>query len=114
MALVDEVLPDPGEQPAHPERSDSWVAAGLGFATIGDGARALDAFERALQIDGGNETALLGRGVAHVMLGEDDAAIASFRAALKLNPKDRAAGEGLKWLMRPTAASASSIKGKAP
>ncbi len=107
MSLVEEVLPDPGEPPPNPQQSDSWVATGLGYATVGDGERALDAFERALQIEPRNEAALLGRGVAHVMLGQDQAAIASFREVLKLNPKDRSAGEGLKWMLRPAATKGS-------
>jgi XTP/dITP diphosphohydrolase len=102
MALVEEMLPEPGDKPNHPDKSDWWVATGLGYATVGDGQRALGAFERACQLDAANEAALLGRGVAYVMTGNEAAAIDSLRQVLKLNPKNRPAGEGLKWLLRPS------------
>lgn len=104
MALVEEVLPDGIEAPSHPDQADWWVATGLGFATIGDGQRALSAFERAVALDQKSELALLGRGVASVMLGQEEAAVASLKQALELNPKNRAAREGLKWLQRPSTA----------
>lgn len=101
MALVEEILPEPGEKPAHPDESDWWVSTGLGFATLGDAPRALEAFERACRLDPKNEGALLGRGVAYVMAGDESQAAASYREVLKLYPKNRPAKEGLKWLMRP-------------
>ncbi|OGR86342.1 MAG: hypothetical protein A3J74_10695 [Elusimicrobia bacterium RIFCSPHIGHO2_02_FULL_57_9] len=101
MALVDEVLPEPGENPSHPDQSDWWVSTGLGFATLGDAPRALEAFERAYRLDPNNEAAMLGRGVAFVMSGNETEAIAAYRGVLKSYPKNRPAKEGLKWLLRP-------------
>lgn len=106
MSLVEEVLPDPGEKPPHPEMSDWWVADGLGFATLGDGQRAMDSFARACALDPRNEAALLGRGVASVMTGDEAGAIASFEQVLKLDPKNKPAADGLKWLRRPTTGTA--------
>ncbi len=101
-SLVEEVLPDPGEKPPHPEMSDWWVAEGLGFATVGEGQRALEAFARACELDPGNAAAFLGRGVAGVMTGDEASALESFRQAVKIDPKNRPAAEGLKWLERPS------------
>lgn len=104
MALVEEVLPEGLESPSHPDEADWWVATGLGFATVGDGQRALTAFERAVVLDPKNELGHLGRGVAGVMLGQESEAEASLKRALELNPKNKAANEGLKWLQRPSTA----------
>lgn len=102
MALVEEVLPESGEAPGHPDDADWWVGTGLGYATVGDGQRALAAFERAVRLDSSSELAYLGRGVASVMTGDDAGAQADYRRVLDINPRNRAAREGLKWLMRPT------------
>ncbi len=107
MALVEEVLPEGDEAPSHPDESDWWVATGLGYATIGDGQRAVTAFEKACRLDPGNETAFLGFGVASVMMGNEDAAVKSYREALRLNPKNRPAKEGLEWLLRPSTRKAA-------
>ncbi|MFA6317799.1 MAG: non-canonical purine NTP pyrophosphatase [Elusimicrobiota bacterium] len=101
MTLVEEMLPEAGTEVPKPEDPDWWVATGLGYATLGDGQRAMTAFERALQSDARNEVALLGRGVAAVMTGDETRAVADYRRVLQLNPKNRAAAEGLKWLLRP-------------
>ncbi len=102
MSMVEEVLPEPGETPSHPDQSDWWVSTGLGYATLGDGQRALTAFERAVRLDPQNEAAWLGRGVAEVMTGDEKGAETSLQEALKINPKNRPASEGLKWLLRPS------------
>ncbi|MBI3551657.1 MAG: tetratricopeptide repeat protein [Elusimicrobia bacterium] len=102
MAMVEEVLPEPGDKPGHPEASDWWLATGLAYAVVGDGQRALTAFQRAVHLDANNEAAYLGQGVAQVMTGDETAAAESYREALKLNPKNRPAAEGLKWLLRPS------------
>jgi XTP/dITP diphosphohydrolase len=102
MALVEEVLPEAGAGP-HPEQADWWVATGLGYAALGDAQRALDAFERAHALEPANELGLLGRGVASVMVGSEQTAVDSYREVLRLNPKNRQAREGLKWLLRPAA-----------
>lgn len=104
MALVEEVLPESFDGPGRPDDSDWWVAMGLGYATVGDGQRALDAFEKACRLDSNNEIAFLGRGVAYVMTGNEAAAGASYREVLRINPKNRPAKDGLKWIERPAAA----------
>ena len=103
MGLVEEALPESGEAPNHPEQSDWWMATGLGYAALGDGQRALSAFERAVQLDGSNAAAWLGQGVAAVMTGDEAGAVAALRAALRVDPKNRAAQDGIKWLLRPAA-----------
>jgi len=112
MGLVEEVLPEAGESPRHPDLSDWWVATGLGYAALGDGQRALSAFMRAVQLDPSSEPALLGRGVASVMSGDEAGAVAALREALRVAPKSRAAKEGLKWLLRPAAPKQSPLSGK--
>jgi tetratricopeptide (TPR) repeat protein len=113
MGLVEEVLPEPGESSVRPDKSDWWVAAGLGYATLGDSQRALAAFERAVQLDPASLPAQLGRGVARVLSGDEAGAVASLREAIRIDPKCRPANEGLKWLLRPAApkGSGSSASG---
>jgi XTP/dITP diphosphohydrolase len=100
VALIEEVQPESGD--SHPDESDWWVAEGLGYAAVGEGQKALRAFDRAARLDPKSEAAHLGRGVASVMVGNEADAIYSYEEALKLNPKNRAAREGLKWLRRPS------------
>lgn len=102
MALVEEVLPEAGNVAPPPEDSDWWVATGLGYAAIGDGQRAMAAFERACAISPHNELALLGRGVGSVMTGNDEGAVSALQEVLRINPNNRAAREGLNWLLRPS------------
>lgn len=100
MGLVEEALPEAGESPAHPEQSDWWVSTGLGYAILGDGQRALAAFETAVRLDPGNVPAWLGRSVAAVMTGDEPGAVAALNRALAVDPRNRAAKDGLKWLRR--------------
>ncbi len=101
MALVEEELPGPGEKPQHPDEADWWVSTGLGEAALGNGASALAAFNRAIELNPRDELAWLGRGVAMVESGREEEAVAAYRKALEINPKSRSARDGLKWLMRP-------------
>lgn len=105
MALVAEVLPDSGEKPDHPDEADWWTATGLAHASVGDGQRADTAFRRATELDGGLVPAWLGRGVSSVMIGDETGAIAALRKVLEIAPKNKPAAEGLKWLLRPAAAT---------
>jgi tetratricopeptide (TPR) repeat protein len=107
MALVAEVLPEPGETPPHAGDADWWTALGLAHATVGEGQLAMEAFLNATRLDPRSAPAWLGRGVAAVMSGDEDGAIASLRKALQLDPKNKAAADGLKWLLRPAAKEAS-------
>ncbi len=113
MGLVEEVLPESGEPPPQPDQSDWWVATGLGYAILGDGQRALSAFVRAVQLDTASVPARLGRSVALVMTGDEAGAIKALLEALRLDPNNRAAKEGLKWLNRQ-AAPKQSPRGAGP
>ncbi|MEK7390488.1 MAG: tetratricopeptide repeat protein [Elusimicrobiota bacterium] len=106
MALVAEVLPESGEKPDHPDDADWWTATGLAHAAVGEGQRAESAFRRAVELDPRCVPAWLGRGVSSVMTGDEAGAIASLRQALLIDPKNKAAAEGLKWLQRPAASGA--------
>lgn len=101
MALIDEVLES--EPPAAADRALWDVVAGIGHSAMGDAGSAAAAFERALAVDPAGELALLGRGVAMVIRGDEAGAIEAYKAALKTNPKNKAAAEGLAWLERSPA-----------
>jgi XTP/dITP diphosphohydrolase len=107
MALVAEVLPEPGETPPHADSADWWTALGLAHAAVGEGQRAMEAFMNATRLDPGSASAWLGRGVASVMSGDEDGAVAALRRALAIDPKNKAASDGLKWLLRPAAKETS-------
>ncbi len=101
MALVAEVLPEQGEAVRRPDDADWWTALGLAHATVGEGQRAMDCFQRATELDPRSVPAWLGRGVASVMNGDENGAVAALRRALAVDPKDKVARDGLKWLLRP-------------
>ncbi len=108
MALVAEILPENGETPPHADSADWWTAIGLAHATVGEGQRAMEAFMNATRLDPSSAPAWLGRGVAAVMSGDEDGAVAALRRALALDPNNKAAADGLKWLLRPTGAKETS------
>lgn len=103
MALVAEVLPEAGEKPDHPDDADWWTATGLAHAAVGEGQRADAAFRRATELDPKSVPAWLGRGVSGVMIGDEIAAADALRRALDIQPRNKAAQDGLKWLLRPAA-----------
>ncbi len=105
MALVAEVLPESGEKPDHPDDSDWWTATGLAHAAVGEGQRADSAFRRATELDPASVPAWLGRGVSSVMIGDEPGAVAALRKTLEISPKNKAAADGLKWLLRPAAST---------
>ncbi|MEK7382881.1 MAG: non-canonical purine NTP pyrophosphatase [Elusimicrobiota bacterium] len=110
MALVAEVLAEPGEKPDHPEVSDWWTATGLAHASVGEGQRAMEAFLQAVSLDPRSVPAWLGYGVASVMGGDEEGAVASLRKALEIEPKNKAAKDGLKWLLRPAGSAKETPK----
>lgn len=110
MALVAEVLAEPGEKPAHPEVSDWWTATGLAHASVGEGQRAAEAFLQAVSLDPRSAPAWLGRGVAAVMSGDEEGAVAALRRALEIDPRNKAAKDGLKWLLRPAGSGKEAPK----
>ena len=108
MALVAEVLPEAGEKPDHPDDADWWTTTGLAHAAVGEGQRADSAFRRAAELDPSSVPAWLGRGVSAVMIGDEASAVNALRKALEIQPKNKAAADGLKWLLRPAAATINS------
>jgi XTP/dITP diphosphohydrolase len=110
MALVAEVLPENGEKPDHPDDPDWWTATGLAHAAMGEGQRADSAFRRASELDPTSVPAWLGRGVSSVMIGDETGAVAALRKALEIAPKNKAAADGLKWLLRPAAPTTGAKK----
>lgn len=102
MALAAEILPEPGEAPPHAGDADWWTALGLGYATVGESQRAMEAFQNATRLDAGSPTAWLGRAVAAVLDGDENGAASDLKRVLALEPKNKAAADGLKWLSRPS------------
>jgi len=44
------------------------------------------------------------------MSGNEDGAVAALRRALAIDPQNKAASDGLKWLLRPSSAKGTSQK----
>lgn len=101
MALVAEVLPEAGDKPEHSDDADWLTAAGLAHAAVGEGQRAMECFLRATELDPRSPGAWMGRGVAAAISGDEPGAIAALKKVLALDPKNKAASDGLKWLTRP-------------
>lgn len=99
-ALVEEILTPPGERMPHDGNAAWWIVEGIGHASMGKSRQAAEAFERALQLDDRSELAYLGLGVARVISGDEKGAAEAYRQALSINPVNRAASEGLQWLLR--------------
>ncbi len=110
MALVAEVLPDSGEKPDHPDDADWWTATGLAHAAVGEGQRAEAAFRRATELDARSVPGWLGRGVSAVMNGDENGAVEALRKVLAIDPKNKAANDGLKWLLRPDSSAKTGDK----
>ncbi|MFA6093574.1 MAG: tetratricopeptide repeat protein [Elusimicrobiota bacterium] len=102
MTLVEEALPQPDDK--EPSSVLGWIVQGVGFAVLGDSARAEERFRRAVAADPQDALAHLGLGVCKVMRGDEAGAAAEYRKALALDPKNRSAAEGLRWLERPASA----------
>jgi tetratricopeptide (TPR) repeat protein len=102
MALVAEILPEPGEAIAHSNDADQWTALGLAYATVGESQKSMEAFLNATRLDPRSVAAWLGKGVAAAMAGDEDGSVAALRRALAIDPKNKAASDGLRWLLRPS------------
>ena len=107
MALVAEVLPEPASRPARPEDGDWWTAIGLAHASVGEGQRAGAAFARATELEPRSVAAWLGRGVAAAISGDEGGAVSALKKVLAIDPKNKAAADGIKWLTRPAASAPS-------
>jgi XTP/dITP diphosphohydrolase len=105
MALVAEVLPEPGDKPERPDDPDWWTAIGLAHASVGEGQRAGEAFARATQLDPRSAAAWLGRGVSAAISGDEAGAVSALKRVLSIDPKNKAAADGIKWLTRPAASA---------
>ena len=108
MAMIEQTLTTSGERIEHPDDAAWWVLEGIGFSILGNGAEAADAFAHALERNVNDELAHLGRGVARVIVGDEKGAIESYRRVLEINPKNRAASDGLRWLLRGPAGKGGS------
>ncbi|GAF96490.1 unnamed protein product, partial [marine sediment metagenome] len=78
-----------------------WAILGLGQVILGEADDALESFSSAVSA-GSEEMGLLGSVVAWIEKGEEDMAIAACEEVLKINPKNRAARDNLKWLKTPS------------
>ncbi len=67
--------------------ANEWIDKGHSFLVSGDYEKAIDAFDRALEINPGLPQAYLQRGAAYLRSGRKIRAIHDFDNALKINPK---------------------------
>jgi Flp pilus assembly protein TadD len=67
---------------------DAVTRSGRALVNGKDYARAIEHFNRAIEIDPTYAPAYHGRGVAYLALGEQDRAIAEFSEAIRLDPND--------------------------
>ena len=74
------------EVAARPDDADLWNALADAHAGAGDDPGALDAYDRALALNGALWSAHFGRGTALARLGRDDEALAAWKRALALDP----------------------------
>jgi tetratricopeptide (TPR) repeat protein len=74
--------------------SHAWSVMGMVLAKRNETAQALEALNKALEINWADEAARVYKGNVHVMLGQREAALKEFDEALKLNPANEAAQAG--------------------
>lgn len=74
--------------------SHAWSVMGMVLAKRNEAAKALEALDKALEINPSDEVAHVYKGNVYVMTGQREAAVAEFDAALKLNPANEAALAG--------------------
>lgn len=72
----------------------AWSVMGMVLAKRNETAKALEALDKALEIDPSNEPARVYKGNVYVMLGQKEAAVKEYDEALKLNPANEAAQAG--------------------
>jgi tetratricopeptide (TPR) repeat protein len=74
--------------------SHAWSVMGMVLAKRNETAKALEALDKALEINPSDELAHVYKGNVYVMTGQREAALAEYDAALKLNPANEAALAG--------------------
>src|SRR6478672_5100366 len=82
-----------------PKLAKAWVAAGKAWYDKQEWARALSAYDEAVQADPKSDEAFLGRATVRLHLSEWDKAIKDFDEAIRLNPKRANAfnNRGIAW-----------------
>src|SRR5512145_2818028 len=74
------------EAPASPDSVADYIALGVARSLKGDPERAIEAFNRAIELQPENAEAFYYRGLAHFYLDELDQAIDDYTHALDLEP----------------------------
>ena len=74
--------------------SHAWSVMGMVLAKRNETAKALEALNKALEINSSDEAARVYKGNVYVMMGQPAAAAAEFDEALKINPANEAALQG--------------------
>jgi tetratricopeptide (TPR) repeat protein len=94
VAYIKDVLPEISRR-AEGQNPRDCLVAGLAAITLGQGAQALEAFEKALQTLNGagpeeakklRQITGLGKGTAYIVTGDDAAALKEYKEVLQLNP----------------------------
>ncbi|MGB2579197.1 tetratricopeptide (TPR) repeat protein [Elusimicrobium simillimum] len=75
-----------------------YILFGLGALTVGKGAEAKAAFNNALTLAPEDEIALLGKGTALIVIGDEDGAAEIYKQVLTLNPKNKIAAANLEYI----------------
>jgi tetratricopeptide (TPR) repeat protein len=86
-------------QRANPKAAGPWVLIGTLQVAEKNPRAAIDAFEKSLKIDATNAQAYRGLGQAHLLLGQNEQAEASYRRALKLDGDDVVSLNDLAWIL---------------
>lgn len=71
---------------SEPQNRNAWVQLGHNYFDADQPAKAIDAYDKALALDGNDPNVLTDQGVMYRRLGAFDKAIASFVKANQLNP----------------------------
>lgn len=74
-----------------------WLLAGLGWTILGEPEEAVVSFEKAGK-NGYPEYGRMGSAAASIVLGDEDTAVVMLKKVLAADPKNKVAGENLKWL----------------
>jgi len=80
--------------------SHAWGVMGMVYAKRSETDKALDALNRALQINPGDEAARVYRGNVFVLIGQPSQALPDYEEALRINPSNEAAMQGKQAALR--------------
>ncbi len=89
----------------HPDNSDGWVLQGH-VNMESDPLRAIQMFQKAVEVNPKVEGAYLGLGQAYFLIGKNKEAIKAYQKALEINPDNGMARDAIKYLQNPQAAQA--------